>query len=412
MRIVHKKEQGGSIPDAVLSRINTSTANFVQRLKDANRKYIQDWEDPTAVATHKLGVATSDGIHFVYPEVQEINGQLIDFTNPKYSKWDAVDAAIERKDTIQFGKGEKALKEAINFTKNYKNYYPGFKKYQGGGIVKLIENVGKLSRAKDVYDPIVESTIHNLNKNNAWDRLQVEYANKNDLASLSKLRQLHFLSKAPNTAAHTVNGMPLLLWHGSDTPDIRIFNIGGRNRTSYTDVLSPRLYLTPDQKVAEQWAVDKDYAQALAIEHMMEAEMPLDYIAQRLRKSVKEIQNSIKKYNIGADFIRDNSDKSKLLYPLYAYFNKYVIADNNGKPIQGLEDFQKKAINESPAAIIKHVDERVSNTYGITEPLITNDFVVKFPQQVKSAAPLTFDLQNQLIPMSQRDNFWNQDINQ
>lgn len=115
----------------VIDKVNSSEANFVKRLKENNRKYIEDWESKGKnIATHKLSVGTDEnGMHFIYPEVQEINNKLIDFTRPPYKPFIGQDIATERKDTVQIGKSNEDLKEAIDFTKNYKklNIYPAFK---------------------------------------------------------------------------------------------------------------------------------------------------------------------------------------------------------------------------------------------------------------------------------------------
>ena len=126
-----KKENGGnknlnSLVDYILSR----PANFVQRLKDKNRKVIRDWEDTTKVATHKLGAEYVDEIPVIYPNVQEIDGELIDFTRPPYDTWSGLDNAIERGDTIQV----KTLQDAIDFTENYKDYISSMKQYKNGGL--------------------------------------------------------------------------------------------------------------------------------------------------------------------------------------------------------------------------------------------------------------------------------------
>lgn len=109
----------------VINRINeNSNANFVQRLQDYNRQTIPDWEIKGNVATHKLSYATDDFDNaIVYPNVQNINGQLYDFTNPKYNhgEWDSLDRAINTKDTIRMSPYEAQI-----FTQNYKQYYPKF----------------------------------------------------------------------------------------------------------------------------------------------------------------------------------------------------------------------------------------------------------------------------------------------
>ena len=102
---------------------NRSKANFVQRLNDAERQHIQDWENPNKIATHKMSWATEGEKAIVFPMVQEINGSLHDFSNPKYNhkKWDALNNAINKGDTLIM-----APDQAKWFTENYKNFYPRF----------------------------------------------------------------------------------------------------------------------------------------------------------------------------------------------------------------------------------------------------------------------------------------------
>lgn len=111
----------------VLDIINSSNANWVRRLKDPNRQYIQDWEDPNSIATHKLSWACDNGKYYVYPNVQEINGRLYDFTNEKkYGKngWRALDSAIYSGDVVEVP----SAADARWFTESYKNFYPKFRK--------------------------------------------------------------------------------------------------------------------------------------------------------------------------------------------------------------------------------------------------------------------------------------------
>lgn len=108
--------------EEVLNKVNSSNANFVQRLKDPNRKSIPDWESPTdRISTHKLGVGTDEnGNHYIFPEVQEINGELIDFTRPPYHRFAGEISAEMRGDTVRVP----SLEDAVKFTETYKQYYP------------------------------------------------------------------------------------------------------------------------------------------------------------------------------------------------------------------------------------------------------------------------------------------------
>lgn len=124
-----KKAIGGGIPP-----YNTKNkSNMYQRMKDPNRKTITDWKtDKTS--THKLAYATIDDKVVVYPNIQEINGELYDFTDPKNNrgKWDSLRRAIDTGDTIQF----KNETDADKFVNNYKKEFKGFNKYAGGGNYK------------------------------------------------------------------------------------------------------------------------------------------------------------------------------------------------------------------------------------------------------------------------------------
>lgn len=124
-----KHADGGPL-DSLVSDINSrSKADFVQRLLDPNRAYISDWES-NRIATHKLSYATDDNGAIVFPNVQRINGKLYDFTDPKNKrgKWDALDSAIERGDTLRMTPAQ-----ADEFTKTYKRYYPKGKTFKAFG---------------------------------------------------------------------------------------------------------------------------------------------------------------------------------------------------------------------------------------------------------------------------------------
>ena len=124
-----KKAVGGQIPP-----YNTNNkSNMYSRMKDPNRKTIKDWKTGK-VATHKLSYATVDDKTIVYPNIQEINGELYDFTDPKNNreKWDSLRRAIDTGDTLQFNNEA----DADKFVNNYKKKFKGFDKYAGGGNYK------------------------------------------------------------------------------------------------------------------------------------------------------------------------------------------------------------------------------------------------------------------------------------
>ena len=115
----------------LLDRVNNSSVNFVERMKDANReKY---WFDDNNYGTHLMSWATQDGRAVVYPKIQEKNGKLVYYKNDK----DAIDNAIMNNDVLYM-----TPREARWFTENYKKYYPEF---ADGGIHIKEENRGKFT---------------------------------------------------------------------------------------------------------------------------------------------------------------------------------------------------------------------------------------------------------------------------
>lgn len=112
---------------------NVHHPNWIKRAEDKNRKTIPDWEFPDKVTTHKLSYATGDRSDIVYPNVQEINGKLIDFTDPKNKRDypDAYKSALYRGDYLEVPRG---FGERVS--RSYKGFFPGFNEYKLGGEFK------------------------------------------------------------------------------------------------------------------------------------------------------------------------------------------------------------------------------------------------------------------------------------
>ena len=164
------KYQNPSSP-LLIQQINQSGANFVKRLLDPNRKSIPDWETKCAkIATHKLGWAEDDHGAYVFPEVQEIDGQLIDFSRPPYASGIADYMAHKNNNIVRM-----SPEEADWFTRNYKQYYPSFKK--GGRIHIKKKNRGKFTEsAKRAGMGVQEYAKHVLANKNDYSPIQVKRA--------------------------------------------------------------------------------------------------------------------------------------------------------------------------------------------------------------------------------------------
>ena len=148
------KSQFDSIPEyedggkRIIDHVNSSDANFVNRLKNPFRQTIYDWETQyinkyipkvnnkfelvyNSEATHKLSAwEGEEGRGIIVPQVQEINGKLVDFTRPPYNDREALRQAFKSGDFVETN----TYDDAEWYTQNYKKYYPSFE--NGGKKVK------------------------------------------------------------------------------------------------------------------------------------------------------------------------------------------------------------------------------------------------------------------------------------
>ena len=119
--------------DNLFDLIKNSNANFAKRLQDPNRKYIT-YPDGS-IGNFKLAWSEDETGTIVYPEIQEIDGQLVDLSGDPEKAWKS---AIEHKDYVYFPSND----AADWFTKNYKNYYKGPDKtpqaFKQGGQMNVI----------------------------------------------------------------------------------------------------------------------------------------------------------------------------------------------------------------------------------------------------------------------------------
>ena len=116
--------------------IEQSNANFAKRLRDPNRKAMKlpngKW------GNFKLSWSEDEYGVMVYPEIQEIDGKLVDLSDDPEKAWQS---AVDHKDFIYF-----PSKEAAEwFTTHYKEYYRGFdeqpeelQEFKQGGQMNVI----------------------------------------------------------------------------------------------------------------------------------------------------------------------------------------------------------------------------------------------------------------------------------
>ena len=109
--------------------------NFVNRILNHKQgNHILD--ENNVPMTHRMSYAGTEKGYVVYPEIQEINGKLVNLSRQNNDDWRALDSALDRDDYILFDNEN----DAKYFTENYKKgtLDKHFKKQQGGQVGSMV----------------------------------------------------------------------------------------------------------------------------------------------------------------------------------------------------------------------------------------------------------------------------------
>ena len=108
--------------EQLVTYANNQKPPFIQRILNNDERTIPlIMEDGKKHhGTHMLAYGEKDGKTYVFPEIQDFDGDLIRINWPAN-----LDTAIEKGDYL-----EMTPEEAEEFTKNYKKYYPNYKPFQ------------------------------------------------------------------------------------------------------------------------------------------------------------------------------------------------------------------------------------------------------------------------------------------
>lgn len=246
---IKKKQFGGNNNiQYIYEKVNKKdTPDFV-RLKDPNRKSITDWNKKGYTSTNKIAVGTDEnGQNFIYNDIQDDSkGSLIDMTNPKNfknGKYVGHLRAIERGDTIHIN----SIEDGIKFSNNYKKYYPGFNKYNMGGLSR---NKDYGSKSKP-YPKVKNSDFAGKNRSypiptkaDAVDALRLAGLHgRNDIKAKVYDKYPELRKRAKNGGVYTVtsNGKTSLRMIPSTGKRIE-FRTGGTKKTEIPITLDPTFY--------------------------------------------------------------------------------------------------------------------------------------------------------------------------
>lgn len=309
-------------------------------------------------------------------------------------------------------------KPYVESVRDYEAFIKMLNSFKDGGNIQYFDKGGSVYK-------LLNELYHKVNKGipftewspEQWDQVYnyvLKRYGEKESNVLQKIRDYHFYAAAPDTVVKGTSGKPIQVFHGGTSPSIREFSLNTPNNASLTETLDKRIYFSDRKGVAAQYAVDPEYKLALTIDHLADAvgldKEGIEIIASSLKMPVKDVKKIIEDYEIGFNFVMRKTNEEDFIYPAYLNIRKHADIDLDGEVISKLSEKQRAKINAEPAAIIRNVDETVSNQYGMrTRP--TTDYLVQYPQQIKRSAAITYDTNGNIIPISQRDDFHNPDIN-
>lgn len=181
--------------DELVQYAESVNPNFVSRMKEDSLRTIKHPETGEDMS-HMLGYFEQDGKTYVFPQVQEIDGQLKYFEDWK----EAAKSAKERNDFL-----EMTQEEAEDYTKNYKSKYPSFSKYitkhESGGKMNVIPtgslhaHLHHMDRVDEQYGELTNKGIPVVTEENGGLVQQAEIERNEIIFNLDVTKKLEELAK-------------------------------------------------------------------------------------------------------------------------------------------------------------------------------------------------------------------------
>lgn len=250
------------------------------------------------------------------------------------------------------------------------------------GFLKNPKQITTLANAKNRVNRMVDiiSKKRNAVPDNMWDNAYFAAYRVGDESALQRLRDLHFMSKAPNTKIVNADGTPKRMYHQT----FKLFNKFAKpGRHSSGDVLSPYGVFTKQS--------EKDIGLGnYNIPMYVNTSRPLRV------KDKRELYNMlpIEHRREIDDFINVKTgayDVGMSTEDLYDWARKLKLKLGNflsNKRYNGLQ-----------------IENDYSGTGLVYNPRNTDATIVPYPSLVKSSKAVTYDNKGNIIPLSKRDNF-------
>lgn len=253
-------------------------------------------------------------------------------------------------------------------------------KYIGKGVKKLFNKTIKSS--KDINTKNLQNIT-----DAEWDKLYNKAIKNNDLEEAQKLRDLHFKSKAPDTKILDEYGDLQTIYTGVPVKFTKYdkSKFGSSTDEGYYGV---GLYGSGDKKHAQIYAKDKNE----------------DYILPLYINMKKPFAAGV--YDKNGNFF-ESRNEANIRSMLAQYFNRGYkgIIDNS--------NIAKKDYITTNYS----VSDEIKNDFIMADGVIYSnpnkrydEVVIPEPEQMKFTYPITYDDNGNIIPLSKRDDFTNQDM--
>lgn len=203
-----------------------------------------------------------------------------------------------------------------------------------------------------------------------WDDAYMSAIANNDIKEAQRLRDLHFIAKAPETKITTLDGKPQHIYHGTDAKwaSYDPTKFGSATDDGYYGV---GLYGTEYRPLA------KGYGNNV-----------MDLYVNSKRPYTAGTQDIF-----GRPYTMDESvDRASVI----RYFNR----DRSGVNFGNVGDYE----NTDFTKLLAELDKADAAVYG-TPTHRFDEIVIPNGKQMKFADPITYDDAGKIIPLSQRDNF-------
>ena len=261
---------------------------------------------------------------------------------------------------------------------------------RGANIIAPHKGMGKA--CNDAYNEWLKSQGGDDNGGGITPKQDADYmdaVNRGDMETAQRMVLEAAKAAMPNTKVVDENGMPLAMYHTTPN-EFTVFDKDRINTSGHGKFLGYGLNFAAHQTT---------YGNNV-IKAFLDAKNPLK--SNVLTLSEEQVVNILKKLGLGYSITRQNDEQ----FREYVHNELRFYGGSDAKIYQWISNFSFDA--NDVMEIFEELGYDSSITYNSADKI---EFAVVFrPNQIKSADPVTYDDQGNVIPLSERFNEGNDDI--